>query len=362
MITISKSQQIFETLRREILSGKFSDVNRFSSEQQLVRRFHASRTTIRLALSQLKDEGILETRNGSGTYLSATAKRVSGRLGLIVPHIAGGEYSPAICAEIATAVGDAGYTLLFGNASSSDPEERARRAIALTEDYIAQDVAGVFLEPIELVNNPSAITQRITSLLDAHGIPVVLIDRDIVPPPLRSCYDLVGIDNFQVGYRLTQHLIGCGARQICCRTRPGSAPTVMLRVQGARSAILDAGLPWTSANICCSEPDDLSGIARLFSGKRQPDAFLCQNDLTAIALMRNLAAIGKKVPQDVLVAGIGDNRLAAMADPPLTSIRQPYRQIARAAVSALLQRLREPSLPPRQILLETQLVVRKSAR
>lgn len=90
----SVSSEIFMTLRREILSGKFARNEKFPSEQMLVRRFKVARTTVRLALNRLKEDGILETRNGSGTYLSAMANRATGRLGLIIPHITHGEISP----------------------------------------------------------------------------------------------------------------------------------------------------------------------------------------------------------------------------------------------------------------------------
>lgn len=133
----SVSSEIFMTLRREILSGKFARNEKFPSEQMLVRRFKVARTTVRLALNRLKEDGILETRNGSGTYLSAMANRVTGRLGLIIPHITHGEISPPICSAIAQAASDAGYTILFGDATSEDPETRVRRMLTLAQDYIS---------------------------------------------------------------------------------------------------------------------------------------------------------------------------------------------------------------------------------
>ncbi|MBQ0032030.1 MAG: substrate-binding domain-containing protein, partial [bacterium] len=53
---------------------------------------------------------------------------------------------------------------------------------------------------------------------------------------------------------------------------------------------------------------------------------------------------------------------AAISTPSLTTIHQPCGEIARAAVAAMLQRLRNPTLPPRQILLDAKLVERASTR
>ena len=62
--------------------------------------------------------------------------------------------------------------------------------------------AGVLLEPIDLVPDSHVATLRVLDILAEKHIPVVLLDRDYVPPPARSEFDLVGIDNFAAGYRL----------------------------------------------------------------------------------------------------------------------------------------------------------------
>lgn len=358
----SAATEIFTVLRREILNGKYSCNDKFPSEQMLVRRFKVARTTVRLALNRLKEDGILETRNGSGTYLSAMANRVTGRLGLIIPHITHGEISPPICSAIAQAASDAGYTILFGDATSEDPETRVRRMLTLAQDYISQGVAGVFIEPIELVADASAVTMRLIRLFEAHNIPVILLDRDIVPPPERSAYDVVAIDNVQVGYRLASHLIERGAKRICLFARPDSAPTVRMRFQGAREAMLDRGLAVTASTCCLAQPDDAAAVGKLLHLKAPPDAFLCANDITAFSLVKTLGKFKKRVPRDVLVTGIDDVRLAAISSPSLTTVRQPCPDIAKAAVAAMLQRLRDPTLPPRQILLDAPLVERTSTR
>ena len=73
----SIATEIFTTLRREILSGKFARNEKFPSEQMLVQRFKVARTTVRLALNRLKEDGILETRNGSGTSPCLIYRQIS---------------------------------------------------------------------------------------------------------------------------------------------------------------------------------------------------------------------------------------------------------------------------------------------
>ena len=359
---ISRHQMIFETLRKEILLGKFSMREKFLSEQQICRRFSVARATVRLALAKLKDAGMLETRSGSGTYLSATALNATGQLGMIVPGIASGEIFPPICAEITRVAREEGYALIFGDASACEPERRANQAIALAHHYLEQRVAGVFLEPIELVPDAPRVTSRIIKLLTDNNIPVVLLDRDIGSPPERSPYDLVGLDNVQIGCRLARHLIAKGARRICCYTRPGSAPTVWQRFMGARGTVLDARLPWTAASICVAEPDDFAVVSRLMSARTPPDAFLCGNDMSAVAMLKHLRRLRLNVPRDVMVTGVDDVASAVASRPQLTTIRQPCAELGQIAFQTLVQRLRMPKLPPRQILLDAPLVERTSTR
>jgi LacI family repressor for deo operon, udp, cdd, tsx, nupC, and nupG len=79
----------------------------------------------------------------------------------------------------------------------------------------------------------------------------------------------------------------------------------------------------------------------------------------AIGLIRTLAAGGLRVPRDISVAGFDDIVFAAMADPPLTTIRQPRRELGRKGASVILDLLKGQGVPKR-IQLETELVIRES--
>ena len=386
--SLPKHQQIFEALREEILSGKYDARRRLPSEAQLVRRFGISRPTVSRALRDLKTAGFLDRRPGSGTYLSQTARPSAGYFGMIIPGHGTTEIFTPICAEIARSSQQAGYTLLWGDSSANDLETRANQALELCAQYVRQDVAGVFLEPLELIPGREAINQEIMRTLSANRIPVILIDRDIVSFPDRSAYDLVGIDNLAAGYRLAAHLIKNGARCITFFSRPGSAPTVLQRIAGVHDAHLNAGIPWTSGQIACGSPDDeafvrsvvgqasppvhasvrqesrVSSHAKKRTGEdacpTRPDAFICANDATAARLLVTLGSLGKRVPHDIRLASFDDVQYASLLSPPLTTIHQPCSQMGAVAVQTLLQRIREPGTPPREILLDAPLVVRQS--
>ena len=354
-----KYRKIFEQLREEILSGRFAATERFPSEEQLVRRFRVSRNTVRSALEDLKRAGIIETRNGAGTYLSTAMARATGAIGLIVPGFATGEIFPRICTQIMTDARRNGYATLFGDASTGAPDVRTTQVLRLAHDYADRKVDGVILEPPELLPNAERTTRTVLDIFDRNGIPVVLLDRDITDGTRRSGYDLVGINNFDVGYMLARHLVEQGAKSVHMLIRPGSAPTVRQRAQGVREALLDLGLRWGKSSLLEFEPDDEKLVGRAFS--RKVDAVVCGNDATAARLIGALGRIGRRVPQDILVAGVDDIRLSTLISPKLTTVRQPCEEIATAAVRTLLDRIRNPRQAAREIRLGGALVVRESS-
>jgi hypothetical protein len=90
------------------------------------------------------------------------------------------------------------------------------------------------------------------------------------------------------------------------------------------------------------------------------DAIVCANDLTAAFLMRYLLDMGLRIPDNIAIVGFDDLPLAAHLPVPLTTIRQPLTALAYEAVSSAIERIENPNLPPRDIMVGTQLVIRSS--
>ena len=82
----TKSMEISEKLRQEILSGKFDDTRKLPSEHQLMRRFSVARETVRAALKELLDRNLVDRRPGYGTFLVERAEVAAARkFGVIMP-------------------------------------------------------------------------------------------------------------------------------------------------------------------------------------------------------------------------------------------------------------------------------------
>ena len=362
---------IAAVLRKDILSGRYEGHERFPSEGSLVRRFNVSRPTVERALRELKREGFLAARAGSRSYLTPFARNATGAIGVITPDYHQIDFFTDMCNCISAVGKSEGYDVLFGNTATLGASDRAAWALHTAKAYAKQKIVGVLLEPIDLMPNSTSATEAVLQVLNKCNIPVVLIDRDYLPSPERSNYDLIGIDNAQAGYRIARHLIDAGAQNIRFLTHPDYASTIRGRIQGVSQAVLDAGMSWNRSNILEIDTDDTAAftkiIRRIFPAKRKSaksalkrQAFVCRNDALAARLIQALTAEGWRIPKDAMVAGFDDGKIAQLLNPPLTTISQPVKLLAETAVASLLQRIRTPDLPPRSILLDAPLTIRAS--
>lgn len=350
-------RQIFERLSRDILAGKYQPGQKLPSEAALVRQFAASRITVGRAVRELKERGLVERIAGSGTYVSR--RPGEGQLfGLLIPDLGLTEIFEPICQGMAGAPEATQYDLLWGHAEVAGAS-REEQALKLCQQYLERKVAGVFFAPLERTPAKDEVNLAIVTALEKARIPIVMLDRCVMPFPGRSRHDLVGIDNRRAGYLITEHLIHLGCTRIVFVAYSHGASTVEARLAGYRDALAAQGIPLSDHSVqrldTVTEP-----LVKQMLDTTEPEALVCVNDRTAGQLMQAVMALGYRVPADLRIAGIDDVEYARMLPVPLTTIHQPCREIGQAAMAAMLDRLRHPEMLPRDILLECTLVVRES--
>ncbi|MBS1850573.1 MAG: GntR family transcriptional regulator [Acidobacteria bacterium] len=353
-----KYREILEKLQGDIASGRYKPGNRLPSEAELVRRFGVSRMTVFRAMRELQSLGLVTRRVGSGTYVSTTPISGSYVFGLLIPELGQTEIFEAICKGMMEAPEAVHHSLLWGNTVSGD-SEKEEAAEQLCHQFISRKVAGVFFAPVEYSAHRNQANHRIVAALDRARIPVVLLDRCLEPYPRRSRYDLVGIDNRRTGYMAAEHLIRAGARRIAFFARPNSAPTVDARIAGYREALLSLSDQRDLDLVRIGDPSD-AGFVKSVVKRDRPDAFLCANDHTAGGLMQTLISLGRNIPREIRIVGIDDVRYARLLPVPLTTQHQPCRDIGRVALTVMLDRMANPDLPARDVLLGCEMVIRQS--
>jgi DNA-binding LacI/PurR family transcriptional regulator len=354
-------KDVLELLRREILGGKYSSSQKLPSSTALARRFRTTRFTIRQALDRLRQEGLILTQKGRGTFVSKTGR--SRLIGLVIPGTTySSEFFQPIVASLIRLANDNNYTILMEGVWSLNSDDNSNMAIELSARLVRRKVAGVIYQPLEHSGNSEAVNRRILASFDQAGIPVVLLDGDFVSWPDRSEYDLVSIDNIAAGEKSAMHLIEAGARNICFLMRKNWVQNVMNRARGVRNVVLDKGLKWSASSVVFADPADAGEVARIMKRRPRPDAFVCENDVLAADLKLSLENLGYAIPDDVMIAGFDDVQIARLTSPGITTIRQPCEMLARMSFERLLKKMSAHDAQAVQIVCPFKLVPRGSTR
>ncbi|MHC4799048.1 MAG: LacI family DNA-binding transcriptional regulator, partial [Planctomycetota bacterium] len=355
-----KYRQIYEYIRDAIVSGQYGEGDKLPTQMELASRFNVSRLTVIHALRELEREGVLERRQGSGCYVGHKRKTQTRLLGLVAVYTPGP--IELLADEIGHIVHQNGYELLWRTKLPEDMKDLSAHAEEQCALYKSLGIAGIFFMPLLGMKTPDyfSINREIVDHFTKAGIKVVLLDRDICEYPLHSEFDVIGIDSFDVGYVITKYLLDSGYSKIAFVADHKGIPTIAARIAGYKKALIEKGIKPENKEIHCTVFQDREEIRSLIQ-KTQAQVLFCVNDLAAAHLMNHLASLGVKVPEDIAVTGVDDLRLPKGLNAcPLTTLRQPLKQISRLAARVMVDRLEDPNLQPVHIYVKGQLIVRQS--
>jgi len=354
----SKHRRVYEHLLASIESGALKEGDRLPSEAELGKMFDASRITVAKAVNDLQRMGLVSRRPGAGTHVLGEQKQSGRTFGLLIPELGLTEIFEPICNGMMRAQFAKPDALLWGNSSAS-VEDSAKAAEEMVESFIAKKLAGVFFAPLELTSEKDSANRRIARMLDRAQIPFVLLDRCYMPYPERSAHDLVGVDNRRAGYIAAAHLLEHGAMRLVFVGEERAANTVDARITGFYEALRAHGVRPEWQAVWRGSAADEAFVRRMVDAAL-PEGIICANDLTAARLMQALIGLGVRIPHEVRIVGMDDVRYASLLPVPLTTVHQDCAGIGAVAMATMLQRLEQPKLPIRDVLVPVRLVVRGS--
>lgn len=373
-----KYKEIYDDLCGKILNGVYKPGQKLPTENELARHFNTSRPTVGRAMRDLQQKGFIYRRQGQGTFVRqphhtgnktfgilihwqntpGQVQTMSSIFGLMVPEIS--RYASLF-----------GYSLLLNDIPPEPEYDPVKRAQLIAQQLIDVKIAGVFFTPLELPDELCYINDEITSALTRAGIAVVLLDRDINNTYHRSQYDLVGINNERAAIAVTDHLIEQGCSKIDFLAESTKTTAIQERVKGYEIALECASLAdsdymvhyITSKDLFKKDPQYLKQAELILDRikNKQVEAFVCVNDSTAADLLNFLLRSNIRVPDDVRIVGFDDLPLNDYLAVPLTTVRQPIEALAYEAVRTMIDRIEYPELPARDIMVHTNLVVRRSS-
>lgn len=254
-------------------------------------------------------------------------------------------FHTSLIAGVQRVAQERGYTLVL-----ADTGESVEREHEVLKAMISHQVDGVIL-------TPAAGDDHLLDLLRAHGVHMVLADRELPGASL----DTVRGDSQEGGRVLTDHLIQQGFRRIGFIGGQPGVSSLEQRLAGYDSSMAAASL---DPLVYLGRYDADSGeeiVDQLVADDDLPQAIVAASSRVALGILVALRRHGVRVPDDIAVTSIDDIESASMIDPFLTVAAQPAFEIGQIAMDMLLERVGGRDYPPRKVTLPVNLIVRRSS-
>lgn len=274
--------------------------------------------------------------------------RTTRLIGLVIPAATDPIFARAVLA-VEEQAHELGYELVLAHTLND-----AAREEAVLRRLLSRRVDGLIVSPVYRLGPGAAIFQEVREA----GVPAVVLG----PAPAHCAqFACVETDDLAPSSRVTEHLLGLGHRRIAYFAGPGPALWARERLEGYKRALREAGVELDEklifkAGMTIEEGADAA--SQLIEEGAAVTAVQASNDLSAIGAASLLMKQGRKIPEDVSVAGFGNILLSEYYSVPLTTVRQAKYGLGLAAMEVLRKLMRrEPAESKR---LEAELMVRAS--
>lgn len=349
--------QLSQQLVWLIASGMLKEGDNLPAVRELAGELGINYHTVRAAYQQLKGQGVISTRQGTRARvlrydrqrLASSAPRLpTFTLGVLVPN-----YSPY----------HASFLEGLEEATRADPWLKficdtnyyTRHVGRYLAQLLTKNVDGIVVTHFEKAHQADLRAM----LSPSDGMPpMVYADSPNMPGPS------VGFNREEGASEAVQHLVEHGHRRIALITPSTEWSTLRAVHAGYRSALQASGLAMekelTVTVPTFSAEDGSAAADELLERGDPPDAIFAAGDMLAIGALRRLKEHGVRIPQDVAVVGYGEIELAALVDPPLTTVALPPTEMGRQAMRMLRQSIDGEEVTPREVRLPARLVHRRS--
>jgi DNA-binding LacI/PurR family transcriptional regulator len=325
----------------------------------IAKELGVSRTTVSNAynrpdqISPATREKVLETAKrlgyaGPDPRAANLRRGVVGAIGLIEKSLSAALTDPAsllMLSGVAAACDEAGVALvLIPRRPEGDTAHDIVRS-AVVDGFVA---------------HCDALDDERRTIVEERRLPIVVLDG--APAPNEP---VVGIDEERGAHDIAAHVLALGHRRIAIVAfqpiTTGMINTVTLRrLAGYRAAMREHGVDPATVPVVdgvAYDRTEMTAIARrLLDRPDPPTAVLAMSDEMAASVIAAARELGRRVPEDLSVAGFDDTVTAVTSDPPLTTVRQPHAEKGAAAVRMLLADGRGPQ----EVTFPVELVVRAS--
>lgn len=214
-------------------------------------------------------------------------------------------------------------------------------------------------EQVQAIICIEMFNQAYDEMVCGLGLPVLFVDTPAKFDGFTLPCDQLYMDNTEAITRFVNDMLAAGYKRIGFVGNYRHCQSFYERYAAFRMAMLMANVP-VDEHFCFFSNHSDDFIESIASLDQLPDVFICANDFVAGDLIRGLFAIGKSVPEDVMILGFDDAPESRISRPMLSTVHTHTQIMAFTAVQLLLSRMKEPSLDYRVVHTETDLIYRDS--
>lgn len=283
-------------------------------------------------------------------YASSLRGRKSKNIGVVIPEVADSFFSLAING-IESVAKEKGYHVMICLTHESFENEKT-----ILKEFQGRRVDGVLMS----VSRETSQSEHISELI-SNGVPLIFFDR--------VCEDVetakIITDDFESGYKATEHLIQQGCDRIAFLGISKSLSISNKRLEGYKQALKDYGLKADKKNIILCNTDAKQSyplIKKLLQQNNKPNGIVASVEKLTTPVYEVCVSLKLKIPEDVKVVCFSNLETASILNPSLTTITQPAFEIGKAAATLLFKALEKSNFDFKNesMIIPSSLIIRGS--
>jgi DNA-binding LacI/PurR family transcriptional regulator len=346
------SLQISNIIEQKIVNKEIPVGQKLPTEENLCKNFNVSLLTLRSALARLEKGGYLSRRPRYGTFV------ISSELKKEIDLIGKNEIALVVCAGPYT---DTTKNLYYSEILKGVEKKVKEKDIYLIYTTLKDGEKKLFPKGREKDIAGLIVTGEIIpeyfGVIKKSRISFVLIGDVFQKTKPSGDIDVIGIDDFAGHYRATKYLIGLRHERIAYITPFRRYPWEIEQLKGYEQAHKEAGIVCDKNLLIETEKPDYDGgyiAMKKFLKKSIPfTALFCSGPDLDMGAVKVLEEEGFRIPEDISVVTEGSDQF--------TSVNSDAEELGKAGVERLIEKITNPDLKPKKILIPQELIVRNSA-